>query len=171
MKHFRLLTLLAALPLSACFARAAAPIVRHYRLSYEPPRVEARRLPIVLRIAPLRIDSIYASEAIVYREDEFRVESYHRHRWSADPARINHVMVLLILTVLVIYVTMVYGPIAAFLVEFFPTRVRYTSLSLPYHLGNGEFGGWLPFIATAMVTSAAAGGMFVGLASITTSCS
>jgi len=49
-----------------------------------------------------------------------------------------------------IYVTMVYGPIAAFLVEFFPARIRYTSLSLPYHLGNGEFGGWLPFISTAI---------------------
>ena len=49
-----------------------------------------------------------------------------------------------------IYVTMVYGPIAAFLVEFFPAKIRYTSLSIPYHLGNGEFGGWLPFIATAI---------------------
>ena len=49
-----------------------------------------------------------------------------------------------------VYVTMVYGPIAAFLVEFFPAKIRYTSLSIPYHLGNGEFGGWLPFIATAI---------------------
>jgi hypothetical protein len=52
-----------------------------------------------------------------------------------------------------IYVTMVYGPIAAFLVEFFPAKIRYTSLSLPYHLGNGEFGGWLPFIATAITAA------------------
>ncbi len=52
-----------------------------------------------------------------------------------------------------IYVTMVYGPIAAFLVEFFPARIRYTSLSIPYHLGNGEFGGWLPFIATAIAAA------------------
>ena len=61
------------------------------------------------------------------------------------------------LTVLVfiqiLFVTMVYGPIAAFLVEFFPARIRYTSLSVPYHLGNGEFGGWLPFIATAIVAA------------------
>jgi ribose/xylose/arabinose/galactoside ABC-type transport system permease subunit len=49
-----------------------------------------------------------------------------------------------------IYVTMVYGPIAAFMVEFFPAKIRYTSLSIPYHIGNGEFGGWLPFIATAI---------------------
>jgi MFS family permease len=52
-----------------------------------------------------------------------------------------------------IYVTMVYGPIAAFLVEFFPAKIRYTSLSVPYHLGNGEFGGWLPFIATAITAA------------------
>ena len=50
----------------------------------------------------------------------------------------------------VIFVTMVYGPIAAFLVEFFPAKIRYTSLSIPYHIGNGGFGGWLPFIATAI---------------------
>jgi hypothetical protein len=58
----------------------------------------------------------------------------------------------------ILYVTMVYGPIAAFLVEYFPARIRYTSLSVPYHLGNGEFGGWLPFIATAMVAASAPGG-------------
>jgi MFS family permease len=52
-----------------------------------------------------------------------------------------------------VYVTMVYGPIAAFLVEFFPAKIRYTSLSIPYHLGNGEFGGWLPFIATAIAAA------------------
>jgi hypothetical protein len=55
--------------------------------------------------------------------------------------------------VLILLVTMVYGPIAAFLVEYFPARIRYTSLSVPYHLGNGEFGGWLPFIATAIVAA------------------
>jgi len=60
-----------------------------------------------------------------------------------------------------IYVTMVYGPIAAFLVEFFPAKIRYTSLSIPYHLGNGEFGGWLPFIATAI--AAATGNPLLGL--------
>ena len=68
---------------------------------------------------------------------------------------------------MIVLVTMVYGPIAAFLVEFFPAKIRYTSLSLPYHLGNGEFGGWLPFIASFMVASAAAGGVFAGLAGIT----
>ncbi len=60
----------------------------------------------------------------------------------------------------VVYVTMVYGPIAAFLVEFFPARVRYTLLSIPYHLGNGEFGGWLPFIYTGIVAATLTGAAF-----------
>ena len=80
---------------------------------------------------------------------------------KADPARINKPMVLLILWVLVIYVTMVYGPIAAWLVELFPTRIRYTSMSLPYHIGNGWFGGFLPTIAFALV--AATGNIYYGL--------
>ena len=66
-----------------------------------------------------------------------------------------------ILTILVIYVTMVYGPIAAMLVELFPTRIRYTSMSLPYHIGNGWFGGLMPTIAFAMVASN--GDMYYGL--------
>ena len=69
--------------------------------------------------------------------------------------------------IMIVFVTMVYGPIAAFLVEFFPARIRYTSLSVPYHLGNGEFGGWLPFIATAIVAAAATGGALAWLGSIT----
>ena len=80
---------------------------------------------------------------------------------KADPDRINKPMVLVILVVLVIYVTMVYGPIAAWLVELFPTRIRYTSMSLPYHIGNGWFGGFLPFTAFAIV--AATGNIYSGL--------
>ena len=70
-------------------------------------------------------------------------------------------MTLLILFVMLLYVTMVYGPIAAFLVELFPTQIRYTSMSLPYHIGNGWFGGMLPLVATAMV--AASGNIYYGL--------
>ena len=70
-------------------------------------------------------------------------------------------MAELILVIMVIYVTMVYGPIAAFLVELFPTKIRYTSMSLPYHIGNGWFGGMLPLLATAMV--AATGNIYAGL--------
>jgi MFS family permease len=80
---------------------------------------------------------------------------------KADPAQINYFMVVLLLFYLVILVTMVYGPIAAMLVELFPTRIRYTSMSLPYHIGNGWFGGFLPFLAVAMV--AAKGDIYYGL--------
>ncbi|ARS27515.1 MFS transporter [Sphingomonas sp. KC8] len=80
---------------------------------------------------------------------------------KADPAAIDKVMVVLILTILVLYVTMVYGPIAALLVELFPTNIRYTSMSLPYHIGNGWFGGFLPTTAFAMV--AATGDIYYGL--------
>jgi len=80
---------------------------------------------------------------------------------TADKTKVNWGMTLLILFVMVIYVTMVYGPIAAFLVELFPTAIRYTSMSLPYHIGNGWFGGMLPLTATAMV--AASGDIYYGL--------
>jgi len=80
---------------------------------------------------------------------------------APDKARINWVMTEVILVIMVIYVTMVYGPIAAFLVELFPTEIRYTSMSLPYHIGNGWFGGMLPLTATALV--AATGDIYYGL--------
>ncbi|KVO15684.1 MFS transporter [Burkholderia ubonensis] len=80
---------------------------------------------------------------------------------KADPAQLNWPMTIVILTILVIYVTAVYGPIAAMLVEMFPTRIRYTSMSLPYHIGNGWFGGFLP--ATAFAIVAAQGNIYSGL--------
>jgi MFS family permease len=80
---------------------------------------------------------------------------------APDKSRINWVMAEAILVIMVIYVTMVYGPIAAFLVELFPTQIRYSSMSLPYHIGNGWFGGMLPLTATAMV--AATGDIYYGL--------
>jgi hypothetical protein len=80
---------------------------------------------------------------------------------KADPAQINYPMVLVLLVILVIYVTMVYGPIAAWLIELFPAKIRYTSLSLPYHIGNGWFGGFLPTIAFALV--ALTGDIYYGL--------
>ncbi|MBL0312888.1 MAG: MHS family MFS transporter [Holophagaceae bacterium] len=80
---------------------------------------------------------------------------------GADPKQVNYAMTLLILWIFLIYVCMVYGPIAAFLVELFPTRIRYTSMSLPYHIGNGWFGGMLPLTATAMV--ALKGNIYYGL--------
>ena len=80
---------------------------------------------------------------------------------AADPDAINYPMVVAILFILVLYVTMVYGPIAAMLVELFPTRIRYTSMSLPYHIGNGWFGGFLPTVSFAIV--AATGDIYSGL--------
>jgi MFS family permease len=85
----------------------------------------------------------------------------HGYPASADKNEINYVMTVLLLTILVVYVTMVYGPIAAWLVELFPTRIRYTGLSLPYHIGNGWFGGFLP--ATAFAIVAATGNIYSGL--------
>lgn len=101
-----------------------------------------------------------------------KVEGWDNARWTAalsaagyksvaDPAKVNWFMATLILLIMVIYVTMVYGPIAAFLVEMFPTKIRYTSMSLPYHIGNGWFGGMLPLLATAIV--AATGDIYAGL--------
>ncbi len=80
---------------------------------------------------------------------------------AADPARSNYPMLVFLLFLLVLYVTMVYGPIAAWLVEMFPTRIRYTSMSLPYHIGNGWFGGFLPSVSFGIV--ALTGNIYSGL--------
>src|ERR1700685_2593370 len=84
----------------------------------------------------------------------------HGYPASADPNDINYPMTILLLVILVIYVTMVYGPIAAWLVELFPTRIRYSGLSLPYHIGNGWFGGFLPATVTAIAV--ATGNLYPG---------
>ena len=85
----------------------------------------------------------------------------HGYPASADPNDINYPMTILLLVILVVYVTMVYGPIAAWLVELFPTRIRYSGLSLPYHIGNGWFGGFLP--ATVFAIVATTGNIYSGL--------
>jgi MFS family permease len=78
-----------------------------------------------------------------------------------EAANPNEVILVILVLIQVLYVTMVYGPIAAFLVELFPTRIRYTSMSIPYHFGNGWFGGLTPFIATYIVSIT--GNIFAGL--------
>jgi MFS family permease len=88
------------------------------------------------------------------------VPIYHAMKMYSDP--VNAVALTILVFVQVLFVTMVYGPIAAFLVEAFPARIRYTSLSLPYHFGNGWFGGFLPIIATSLV--AKTGNIYAGLA-------
>ena len=85
----------------------------------------------------------------------------HGYPASADPKDINYPMTVLLLAILVVFVTMVYGPIAAWLVEMFPTRIRYSGVSLPYHIGNGWFGGFLP--ATVFAIVAATGNIYSGL--------
>jgi MFS family permease len=85
----------------------------------------------------------------------------HGYPAAADPNDINYIMTVILLAILVVYVTMVYGPIAAWLVEMFPTRIRYSGVSLPYHIGNGWFGGFLP--ATVFAIVAATGNIYSGL--------
>jgi MFS family permease len=85
----------------------------------------------------------------------------HGYPAAANPDEMNTVMTVILLAILVVYVTMVYGPIAAWLVEMFPTRIRYTGMSLPYHIGNGWFGGFLPAIVFAIVAST--GNIYSGL--------
>jgi sugar transport protein len=85
----------------------------------------------------------------------------HGYPASANPDEINRVMTILMLWILVVYVTLVYAPIAAWLVELFPSRIRYSGLSLPYHIGNGWFGGFLP--ATVFAIAAATGNIYSGL--------
>lgn len=124
--------------------------------------------------AGLSFESVPAAEGQVVQTtigatvlDGFDAEAYKAtlaaagYPAKADPAGMNKPMIVLILSVMMIYVTMVYGPIAAYLVELFPTKIRYTSMSLPYHIGNGWFGGMLPLLATAMV--AASGNIYQGL--------
>src|ERR1700687_4029957 len=118
------------------------------------------------------IDAPGAGDKVDLTIGSTKVEGFDGPKWtaaftaagapkSADPAKVNWVMAELILVIMVIYVNMVYGPIAAFLVELFPTKIRYTSMSLPYHIGNGWFGGMLPLLATALV--AATGDIYFGL--------
>ncbi|MGD9833092.1 MAG: MFS transporter [Piscinibacter sp.] len=126
--------------------------------------------PAAIRIGPLTIDSpvtagLPPGEAR-WREAEFRkavAQALDAAGFpvTADPAKMNRPLIVGILLVLVILVAMVYGPIAAMLVEMFPTRIRYTATSLPYHVGNGWFGGLLPAIAFAIV--AQTGNVYSGL--------
>ena len=119
-----------------------------------------------------KIVSAPGSKSVDMAIGSTKVEGWDNAKWTAalkaagysptaDKTKVNWFMAELILVIMVIYVTMVYGPIAAFLVEMFPTKIRYTSMSLPYHIGNGWFGGMLPLLATAIV--AATGDIYAGL--------
>ncbi len=123
-----------------------------------------------IQIGDVSIDSFDArtlsGAALTARDSAFKTEVADAlksagYPTKAEPSEINKPLVVAILALLVIYVTMVYGPIAAMLVEMFPTRIRYTSMSLPYHIGNGWFGGLLPTTAFAIV--AQTGNIYSGL--------
>ncbi len=120
---------------------------------------EKKTVPVAKAIADKLVtadEAAGATEVTVYN-----IPGAGAFKMVADPAAVNWTGIIAILTVLVIYVTMVYGPIAAWLVEMFPTRIRYSGMSLPYHIGNGWFGGLLP--ATAFAMSAAKGDIYFGL--------
>jgi MFS family permease len=146
---------------TAALARAGVP----YRVEPAPADALAQ-----VRVGDAAVPSFEAAgltgDALKARQSAFtdalkaalRAAGYPE---KADTARIDIPMTILLLWLLVIYVTMVYGPIAAFLVELFPTRIRYTAMSLPYHIGNGWFGGFLPAISFALV--AATGNLYYGL--------
>jgi MFS family permease len=103
----------------------------------------------------------YAARSAEFNKKVGDTITAHGYPAAADTADINYVMTVILLTILVIYVTLVYAPIAAWLVELFPTRIRYSGLSLPYHIGNGWFGGFLP--ATVFAIVAATGNIYSGL--------
>ena len=126
--------------------------------------------PAVIAVGPTRISS-YSAQGLTPREAQTQAEAFKQaltdalaqagYPEKADMTQFDKPKVLALLTYLVILVAMVYGPLAAMLVEMFPTRIRYTSLSLPYHIGNGWFGGLLPTMAFAIV--AQTGNMYNGL--------
>jgi MFS family permease len=113
--------------------------------------------PVVVKVG----NDTYTAGTPTFVKDLNDAITKHGYPASANPAEINSVMTVVLLTILVIFVTMVYGPIAAWLVELFPTRIRYTGMSLPYHIGNGWFGGFLP--ATVFAIVAATGNIYSGL--------
>jgi MFS family permease len=131
------------------------------RMTGEPARVRIGSR-VLAAPDPWRLAEEDRAGAIAtFRSDLERALADAGYPAKADPAAINKPLVVAILFYLVLLVTMVYGPIAALLVELFPSRIRYTAMSLPYHIGNGWFGGFLPTTAFAMV--AATGNIYYGL--------
>lgn len=123
-------------------------------------RIQVGTKASVPTFEPRAVDAAAQEQRFRHDVEEavFRTGRYPTH---ADPGQIEKPMIVILLTVLIIFVTMVYGPVAAALVEIFPTRIRYTSVSIAYHVGNGWFGGFVPIIAFAV--SAAGGNIYAGL--------
>ncbi|MBV8925478.1 MAG: MFS transporter [Bradyrhizobium sp.] len=106
-------------------------------------------------------DQTLSADSPTFAKDLAAAIKTHGYPATADPNDINYVMTTVLLWLLVVYVTLVYAPIAAWLVELFPSRIRYSGMSLPYHIGNGWFGGFLP--ATVFAIAAATGNIYSGL--------
>jgi MFS family permease len=149
-------------PAKVVDAKLDALVTGNPKLSLDAAAIRAGEktmVPIEKAIADKLVtaeEAAGATEVAVYT-----VPGAGAYKMTAAPADVNWPMTIAILFILVIYVTMVYGPIAAILVEMFPTRIRYTGMSLPYHIGNGWFGGLLP--ATVFAMSAARGDIYFGL--------
>lgn len=156
-------------------AMAENPIVLRYDPNASPEimvRNNLARETLTKRGYPFKTEAIVPSNDISMIVGSIDARRFNDSTWNAalkdagypataNAKEINFFMVVVLLTLLMLYVTMVYGPIAAFLVELFPTKIRYTSMSLPYHLGNGWFGGFLPLIAASITV--ATGNMYAGL--------
>jgi hypothetical protein len=130
----------------------------------------ALALSVLMQSAPVDLGGEHAAQEAMHKADSaagapevtvYNIPGGGPFAMVADPAAINWPLTIAILFILVVFVTMVYGPIAAILVEMFPTRIRYTGMSLPYHIGNGWFGGLLP--ATVFALSAYKGDIYYGL--------
>jgi MFS family permease len=139
---------------TSCDAAKAALVAASVNYANEPA---AKGTPAVVRVG----DESFSTTQPDFAKALTASLAQHGYPPKADPAQINYPLTVALLTILVIYVTMVYGPIAAWLVELFPTRIRYSGLSLPYHIGNGWFGGFLP--ATVFAIVAATGDIYSGL--------
>jgi MFS family permease len=149
-------------PAKVADAKLDALVAANPRLNLDAAKIRAGEKTMVPVEQAIKDKLITAEEAAGATEVAvYSVPGAGAFKMVADPAGVNWTTIIAILTVLVIYVTMVYGPIAAILVEMFPTRIRYTGMSLPYHIGNGWFGGLLP--ATVFAMSAAAGDIYYGL--------
>ena len=152
---------------SPCDVAKAALVKRGVPYSNVTSAAGSGGAGVVVRVGVTSISS-YGSLAATAKDDARRFDAElgaalaaARYPAKADRAAMNIPMLVVLLTILVLYVTMVYAPIAAMLVEMFPTRIRYTSMSLPYHIGNGWFGGFLPTTAFAIVAST--GNIYSGL--------
>jgi MFS family permease len=149
-------------PVKVADSKLDALVAANPKLALDAAAIRAGEKTVVPVDQAIKDKLLTAEEAAGATEvPVYTVPGAGAFKMVADPAAVNWTMVIAILFVLVLYVTMVYGPIAAILVEMFPTRIRYTGMSLPYHIGNGWFGGLLP--ATVFAMSAFKGDIYYGL--------